>query len=72
VWLDADGKRVWKAIASDESCKPRELSALSLSTTNSSYTSVTFMLSSGKLWKEDESTGTAAVDDGDVATSAEL
>ncbi len=72
VWLDSDGKRVWKAIASDESCKPRELSALSLSMTNSSYTSVTFMLSSGKLWKEDESTGTAAVDNGDVATSAEL
>ena len=70
VWIDGDGKRVWKAVANDDACKPRELTALSLSMTNSSYTSVTFMLSSGKLWKDD--TGTVAEGEEVQATSAEL
>ena len=58
VWLDTAGTRVWKASASDDACEPKELLALSLANTNASYTSVSFVLPSGK-WPTDAEKATA-------------
>ncbi len=60
VWVDAAGTRVWKTAAGGEACAPRELRALSLNGTNSTYTSVSFLLPSGAAWVDGKVDGGAA------------